>query len=412
MDSISDRLKSLGFKPAVELQKPQKSDFRALEEEINGVEVSNSAGVFVKKEQLYPFDYQHGKVRFERQIAIETLHRSARIKYDLDALDRMLFIDTETSGLAGGAGTFAFLIGVGVFQNDGFFLQQLIIRDPSEELAMLLYLSDLITPETIFVSFNGKSFDIPLIQNRFIINHLQLRLRELSHLDILQVSRKLWRRTLASCALKDLETAILEFSRSDDDVPGWMIPDIYFEYLRTGDPAKLADVIYHNAQDIVSLAALMIRISQLLDVDQYEDEITTNDLIEISRMYYEMGSQDLAVKILLRSRARKLNPVQERAINLMLGQYFKQKENLEQAVHHWEVAANNGDPFSTIELAKYYEHNQHDVLTALSWCQKCSIMLKSDSYRSISKTFRRELDKRILRLQVKGKAYVQETDER
>jgi hypothetical protein len=175
----------------------------------------------------------------------------------------MLFIDTETSGLSGGAGTFAFLIGIGRFKEDGFLLEQLIIRDPSEEMAMLLHLADMIKPDTIFVSFNGKSFDIPLVQNRLVLNKLPVFLRDLAHVDILHISRKLWRKTLPSCTLKDLEVAILGFPRSSEDVPGWMIPDIYFEYLRTNDPAWLSDVIYHNAQDIVSLAALMIHISRL-----------------------------------------------------------------------------------------------------------------------------------------------------
>jgi len=139
MDSLSDRLKSLGFKPAASVPKPASQSREKLEKVISGREISNSAGSFLIKEQLYPLDYQHGKIKFPAEISTVNINRSARIESRPDALKRMLFIDTETSGLSGGAGTFAFLIGIGRFQADGFLLQQLIIRDPSEEPAMLLF---------------------------------------------------------------------------------------------------------------------------------------------------------------------------------------------------------------------------------------------------------------------------------
>ena len=402
MDSLSDRLKSLGFKPAADVPKPKVATVPSLEDAIHGFEVINSAGTFVRKEQLYPVHYQHGNVTLVSEIDTERINQSARISATPGALERMLFIDTETSGLSGGAGTFAFLIGVGFFETEGFQLQQLIIRDPSEELAMLLHLSEIINPDTIFVSFNGKSFDIPLLQNRFIINQLPIRFRELPHVDLLHISRKLWRKSLPSCTLKELETSILRFTRSSEDVPGWMIPDIYFEYLRNRDPAKLSDVIYHNAQDIVSLAALMIHISRLLEVDKYDNEITTNDLIAISRVYWDLGSNDIASKILLRTRSRKLSTEQLGTINSMLGQYYKLRENLQEATQYWEIAASNGDPYSSIELAKIFEHKRRDFQSALYWCERCLRILEQDRYRSLPASFSRDLEKRILRLKKKG----------
>lgn len=409
MDSISDRLKSLGFKPTTSVQKPASQSREKLETVISGREISNSAGSFVIKEQLYPRDYQHGRIKFPAEISTANINRSARIESRPDALNRMLFIDTETSGLSGGAGTFAFLIGIGWFQADGFRLQQLIIRDPSEEPAMLLFLSNIIDLDTIFVSFNGKSFDIPLVQNRFILNRMPCRLRELDHIDILQISRKLWRKHLPSCTLKDLEVAILEFSRSSEDVPGWMIPDIYFEYLRTGNPGGLSDVIYHNAQDVVSLAALFIHITNILETEQPEQEISTNDLIAISRIYWELGSHEVAWDILQHCKSRKLNQEQTRSVFSMLGKFYKNNHDYSEAAKNWEIAAHNGDPYACIELAKYKEHIIRDIENALEWCEQCKQTMDQTFNPPISMGFQKELEKRITRLQMKGMNHVQKT---
>lgn len=410
MDSLSDRLKSLGFKPAIALQRPAQINKISLEQAIGGYEVQNSAGAFVKKDQFYPRDYKHGKIMLAQEFSTETLHQSARIEYTPDSLERMLFIDTETSGLSGGAGTFAFLIGVGCFKEDGFLLEQLIIRDPTEELAMLLHLSEMITPETIFVSFNGKSFDIPLIQNRLVMNQLPVRLRELSHVDILHISRKLWRQKLSSCTLKELEVSILGFPRSSEDVPGWMIPDIYFEYLRTQDPGKLSDVIYHNAQDIVSLAALMIHISRLLEVERVDDNVSTDDLIAISRVYWDLGSRDIAARILHMIISRSLTESQSLSVNAALGQHYKLLGDTHAALKFWETAASHGDPYSCVEMAKVYEHQQRNYHAALQWCEQCTKILASGHQNAISENFKRDLERRILRLTMKGKKHVQTTN--
>jgi hypothetical protein len=409
MDSLSDRLKSLGFKPTVAIEQPQMDQQMTLEQAIDGVEVVNSAGSFIKKDQIFAWDYQHGNVKFTQKIDTKTLQHSSRIDYAPDALQRMLFIDTETSGLSGGAGTFAFLIGIGRFKEDGFLLEQLIIHDPSEEMAMLLHLADMIKPDTIFVSFNGKSFDIPLVQNRLVLNKLPVFLRDLAHVDILHISRKLWRKTLPSCTLKDLEVAILGFPRSSEDVPGWMIPDIYFEYLRTHDPSKLSDVIYHNAQDIVSLAALMIHISRLFEFDQSDEDISTDDLLAISKVYWDLGSHDIAEKGAQLVLTRELTSGQLLSVNAMLGQIHKVKKCLPEALTHWEIAALQGDPYTCVELAKYYEHKRREYLTALQWCEMCTTILEQKPKTVVPLMFRRDLERRITRLQMKGKNNVHTT---
>lgn len=410
MDSLADRLKGLGFKPASSVKTTEKPSRVSLESAIQGVVNENSAGSFVIKEQLFPFEHKHGDVVFSRSISTGSISKTARIEPASNSLERMLFIDTETSGLSGGAGTFAFLIGVGRFVSDGFQLQQFIIRDPTEELAMLLHLSNVINENTIFVTFNGKSFDIPLIQYRFILNRFPDRIRELPHLDILHLSRRLWRRQLNSCTLKDLENAILHFSRTSEDVPGWMIPDIYFEYLRTGDPKQVADVIYHNAQDIVSLAALFIHISELLQADLTTRDYSSDDLIAIGRIYWEMHDYETAVTILQACRNKKLNNTQKITVNFLLGQYQKYCQDYVKAAEHWEIAANSGDLAACIELAMYHEHKKRDLTSALYWSEIGLSYIEAHAYDQNAGRYKEDLSKRIFRLKKKASKNVQETD--
>ena len=161
---------------------------------------------------------------------------------DLD-LEHFAFIDTETTGLAGGTGTYTFLIGVGRFEKDEFRLVQFFLTNPGEETAQLAAFSEFIAPCEAVVSFNGKSFDIPLINTRFIINRWPSPLTGLAHLDLLHLARRLWKARLSGCTLGDLETHILGMKRSEHDVPGWMIADLYFDYLHTGDSRPLLGVL-------------------------------------------------------------------------------------------------------------------------------------------------------------------------
>lgn len=410
MDSLTDRLKGLGFKPASSIKSSDRSHQIPLEEVIQGKEIGNSAGAFVIKEQLYPSNYKHGDTLLTNIIATSSINRVAKIEKSSKALERMLFIDTETSGLAGGAGTFAFLIGIGRFLPEGFLLQQLVIRDPAEEPALLLHLSNMIEQDSIFVSFNGKSFDIPLIQNRFIMHRFPVRIRELPHIDILHLARKLWRKYLPSCTLKDLEVAILHFARTSEDVPGWMIPDIYFNYLRTKDTGQIADVVYHNAQDIVSLAALFIHISELMQAETLGTTHSTNDLISIGRIYWDLREFDTAEKVLQICKARKLTQDQKNIVFSMLGQIYKIKQEYEKAVDHWNIAGIEGDIPSCIELAMYYEHKSQDIVEALRWSHYCVALLERNTNSNFNSIHKKDLEKRINRLTLKGSKYVQKTN--
>jgi uncharacterized protein len=185
--------------------------------------------------------------------------------------DRLLFIDVETTGLAGGAGTYAFLVGCGWFDGPRFRVRQFFLSTYGAETAVLDGLSELAHGTDAVVSFNGKSFDLPLIETRFLFHRMQTPFAGVAHIDMLHPARRLWRApddegavATASCRLSVLEQALCGVAR-DGDVPGFEIPSRYFAYVRSGDPRPLAAVLEHNRLDLISLALLTARVSQLLE---------------------------------------------------------------------------------------------------------------------------------------------------
>ena len=177
--------------------------------------------------------------------------------------DRWAFLDTETTGLAGGAGTLAFLVGVGVITSSGFELKQYFLREPAEEASMLARLAEDLAQFDVLVTYNGKSFDVPLLETRFAMNRSKAPFSRLRHVDLLYGARRLWRLKLESCRLQELEKRILGHERVGD-VGGAFIPNLYFDYLRNGDATPLEPVLFHNAIDILSLACLTEIIPQAI----------------------------------------------------------------------------------------------------------------------------------------------------
>ena len=176
---------------------------------------------------------------------------------------RWAFLDTETTGLAGGSGTLAFLVGVGVISARGFDLKQYFVREPAEEASMLASLSNDLAEFDVLVTYNGKSFDVPLLETRYNMNRGKAPFTRLKHVDLLYGARRLWRLKLESCRLQELEKRILGHERVGD-VGGAFIPNLYFDYLRNGDAAPLEPILFHNAIDILSLACLTAIIPQAI----------------------------------------------------------------------------------------------------------------------------------------------------
>jgi len=195
------------------------------------------------------------------RIDIKIFNRKEESK--LFNLSDILFIDTETTGLSGGAGTYIFLCSLGYFNNDNFIIEQYFMEDYEHENFMLNNIKNKLNSAQVFVSFNGKSFDIPLLQSRFICNRIKVNL-EIPHIDLLYTSRSLWKRQLPNCQLNTVEQHILGIHRKND-VKSNDIPQIYFNYIRGVNQKMMLRVFNHNAQDIISLPILLIYTNHILN---------------------------------------------------------------------------------------------------------------------------------------------------
>jgi uncharacterized protein len=205
--------------------------------------------------------------------------------------DRTLFVDLETTGLAGGAGTYAFLVGCGWFEGCTFRVRQLLMTSHAAERQLLEAVAGLAETAQLVVSYNGKAFDLPLIETRFLFNRMETPFAGVPHLDMLHAARRLWRADEpgmdAGCRLGTLEQLVCGHAR-DGDVAGFEIPSRYFHYVRTGDPRPLAGVIEHNRLDLLSLAFLTARAAGLVDAGPVAPD-TAREAVGLGRMYERAG---------------------------------------------------------------------------------------------------------------------------
>ena len=191
------------------------------------------------------------------------------------AAERILYLDTETTGLMG-AGTVAFEVGLGWQEGDTFHVRQLVMRDYPEEKYLLEEIVRVAEKFDVICSFNGKTFDLPLLKNRFIMNRIRTACLDKPHIDLLHIARRVWKLRLKRCNLTNLEEALLGVPRVDD-LPGAQVPERFFSYLKTSDFTLLDDVLEHNEQDIVSLQNLLSHMCRMYENPEQlrfdEDEI-------------------------------------------------------------------------------------------------------------------------------------------
>jgi uncharacterized protein YprB with RNaseH-like and TPR domain len=372
MHTLSDRLKALGVKIGTkDIPPPQPGKSYPVEEIIPGrfIEMGNAWTYLMEKD--FPVTYLHGQVGLR---ITTTPHIIAEWSDELELVEQkpesMVFLDTETSGLAGGTGTFAFLIGVGRYTQEGFHLAQFFMRDPLEEPALLLALEDFLAPCQTIVSFNGKAFDIPLLDTRYTLQGWKSPFKNLAHVDLLHLARRLWRDRLPSRTLANLEVQILQASRTDEEIPGWMIPQIYFDYLREGDARPLQRVFYHNAMDVVSLAALLNHTSALLEAPLSHQTSEFIDLAAVARLFEDLGHIEKATVLYETCLKADLPEDIYNDTLLRLSLLHKRNNNYNAAVPLWEQAASRRRIFAYEELAKYFEHHAQDLQLALKWTRE------------------------------------------
>jgi len=277
-------------------------------------------------------------------------------------MNKLLFLDTETTGLSGGAGTIAFEIGVGYIEGQDMVIRQYVMRDYSEEAAMLTDLAALIKRFETLITFNGKSFDIPLLDSRMIMQRIRLQLSSLPHFDLLHACRRVYKLRLRRCNLASLEEAVLGESR-EDDLPGAMVPQRYFDYLKTREFALLEDVLRHNLKDVQSLASLT---GHLCSVFREPERLAyPEDLLSVGRTLERGGWTNRArdcYRILGHSSMSS-------KAHMHLAVSYKREKDWQEALDFWKtmIAQGEGGSWPYIEAAKYYEHIRKDIDTALNY---------------------------------------------
>lgn len=358
----SGRLGTTHLRPAV--RRPS----RPIERIVGGEIVGTAHGPCIVVDQVYPAGHQHGQINITSALSGGS-HALAGIGRDpqLESLElqRSAFLDVETTGLAGGTGTYAFLVGLGWFEGQEFRVRQVFMRDYGEEPALISVVEETLLRLSGIVSFNGKAFDVPLLETRFVLSRRRFPLSSAPHLDLLHTARRLWGLRLDSCRLSNLETEILGLQRRGD-VPSALVPQLYLDYLRYGRAEPLAGVFYHNAQDILSLAALTALACTLYEDPLCHEAECPEDLYSLARLYSHVGLAERAETVL---RAALEAPIPEdlrRQAVYHLSFHLKRQGHWPEAIELWQsvIEEHHGRLYPFVELAKYYEHRARDFQRA------------------------------------------------
>jgi tetratricopeptide (TPR) repeat protein len=272
-------------------------------------------------------------------------------------LDHALFFDTETTGLAGGSGTIPFLLGLAWYNQGRFQLQQYFLRDLGQEGPMLKMLADRINQSSCIVTYNGKSFDWPLVRNRFIMHRIPVP-REPLHLDLLHCARRVFKRNVKNARLVAIEEQVLGFERIDD-VAGADIAEHYFSFLR-GEPGVPVDkIIEHNAHDLISLAAILIDLDQRYMGREGSASSTDLSLAELAIRVGDIARAQRFLDQVLDAEPSKAHRVEALVLRADLAlrdsNYDQSRDSLEQALRLCGSRAKIR-PQIQLRLAKLYEH--------------------------------------------------------
>jgi uncharacterized protein YprB with RNaseH-like and TPR domain len=346
--------------------------------------ISRFGGVFLDEQQhVVVIDYVYESTRSHGRWPIDAAR--PRREAPLDWFDpaacagadwslKPVFFDTETTGLSGGAGTLAFLTGCGWFEPEGFRVRQWLLLSQAGEPAMLAALGRVVDDTTLLVSYNGRSFDVPLMNMRWAFHRQQNPFDDVPHFDMLPTARRLWRQREGAfdengdsgCSLSTLERDVLGFHR-DGDVPGFEIPSRYFHFLRTGDASALTGVLDHHRHDIVSLAVLMSHALRIAEPgpDMCRDD---HELVALGKLYERAEQPARAREAFERASLSADRYVRAQAFS-RLGLMHRRDGNHDEAANAWkgviEAAGGRRSLFAleraaTEALAIHHEHRARD----------------------------------------------------
>ncbi len=348
---------------------PQR--YQRLAEYLGGRLVDDPAGCFCLVTTKYPIGYRFGErtvAAHNDTAAVQISSFEAEERAGEARLDELLFFDTETTGL-GGAGAVAFLVGCGSITPRGFEVRQYVLPDYGDEAAMLEHVLTEFAPERSPVSYNGRAFDMNLLRDRMIVNRVARQIPQAEHFDLLHSARRLYRRRLADCTLTNIEREIFGFHR-EGDIPGYLIPSVYFDWLQADNLEAMEPVLEHNRLDILALYFLLLQIDKIFR-DEGASLDSIDDVYSLSRVYGRRKQNDKVA-----ANYRSLAGISDRPpapeVLLFHAMALKRIGDWPGAVEIWEElsAGNRPEAFAaSLELAKYFEHRVKNLDQAFRYAQ-------------------------------------------
>lgn len=324
-------------------------------------------------ESIYEPGHEHGDIALHRALAIPPARLAGQIRDsrlgDCPA-DQFVYVDTETTGM-GGAGSMVFLAGVARFEHGYLKLRQYLLPGPAYEGGLLGGVAEELSSAGAFVSYNGKSFDIPMLESRYILSRREPRLRGVPHLDLLHPNRRLFKGALESHRLVNIEREMLHFER-EDDCPSAEVPARYFHFARSGDPTHILPVLRHNAWDILSLVALAVHLSGAIDGRSKPLQMARASTYERDYLAAVAAWEETLAAPMV-TRAERAEGLQQ------LARCAARLSDWRRAAACWEEMAN--DPrlrrlSAFVELAKLQEHKLKDPVSALATTDEALSLLE------------------------------------
>jgi len=356
-------------------------------------------------ENAYPLRSRYGKHTIGEGLEVPSralLYLSKDESFQSLDLSSALFFDLETTGLAGGTGTVAFLVGMGYYRDGAFHVVQYFLADLGEEERMIRELAAFFRDMDFksVVTYNGKAFDIPLLETRFILHRERYVLGDLPHLDLLFSARSLWKHKHESCRLFHLAQQIVEAPRSED-IPGAEIPFRYFDFLRSGDFSLIEPILYHNQEDLLSLLGLGISAGKLFAAGEADvcEDVDASDLIGVGKVFESANEIGRSIELFKKALARGgLRDDLAVAVKTKLSYHFKKSSDWESAVTFWqEISVNGENPVAALrELAMYFEHKKKDLAEARRAAEEGLALAQRGP-----DALRRDFEKRVDRLNTK-----------
>ena len=369
-----------------------------LKEVLQGREVSTPLGVCYEVKTAYRESFRHGDHRIGafRDVDMEALGLFCGGVDGLDAkAEDFLFMDLETTGLSLGTGTYGFLIGLGYFREGTYHIHQLFLRDFDEEPAFLCRAQQIMAPFRHLVTFNGKTFDIPLLEVRFMMCSQPETLREKASWDLLYPARRLWYDRLEDCRLETIERERLGVAREGQDIAGDQIPRTYFRYVHDGDARDMDRIVYHNTMDVLTMTALAVHMDESL---KEKDPARTN-LFSVGKYYEKQGIQGMGTEFFEAASSQGPSHQEKDRALFHLAMQHRRGGRFEDAVRIWKgLVEREGYGFLAccVEIAKHLEHRTREYDQAIGLVLHALERVGPEEDR-----VRADLDKRLSRLKRK-----------